>query len=237
MEETAFTTRNGVQLTAVTASEMRDVDRVAVEGVGLRLLSMMENAGRNLAGYLVRQDVKDVAVYVGNGGNGGGGLVAARHLSNLGVDVAVVLDRDPTDLDDVAAIQHEVVAAMDVTVTRDPVELDTPDVAVDALVGYGLSGTLRGETADLVPAITSAETVVSLDVPSGLDATTGELPGPAVDPDAVVTLALPKTGLRTVDGAVVLADIAIPAVVYRRLGIPYRRPFGNQYFVDIVPTE
>lgn len=233
MEEGLFTTDGGIELSAVTAAEMRDVDRVAVEDVGLRLLSMMENAGRNLASYLRREGAETVVVYAGNGGNGGGGLVAARHLANAETDVTVVLDREPSDFDGTAAIQHRVVEAMDVTVTRDPTEIDVPDVAVDALVGYGLSGPLRGRTAELVPAIHSAPSVVSLDVPSGLDATTGETPGAAVSPDGVVTLALPKTGLRDVKATIVLSDIAVPAEVYRRLEIPYERPFEGDYCVEL----
>lgn len=237
MEEGLFTTDRGIELTAVTAAEMRDVDRVAVEDVGLRLLSMMENAGRNLSTYLRREGAETGAVYAGNGGNGGGGLVTARHLANAETDVTVVLDRDPSDLDGAAAIQHGVVEAMDVTVTRDPGEVDAPDVAVDALVGYGLSGPLRGRAAELVHAVQSAPSVVSLDVPSGLDATTGETSGPAVVPDAVVTLALPKTGLRAIDATVLLADIAIPAEVYRSLTIPYRRPFEDGYCVELDTVE
>ncbi|SDR16282.1 NAD(P)H-hydrate epimerase [Halopelagius longus] len=236
MDEAAFETKDGIPLTAVTASEMRDVDRVTVEEVGLQLLSMMENAGRNLAGQVLRRNAENVVIYAGNGGNGGGGLVAARHLSNRDIDVSVVLDRDSSDLDGVAATQHEVVDAMNVAVTRDPAELDAfdaADVAVDALVGYGLSGSLRGEAAELVPAVESAETVVSLDVPSGLDASTGETPGPAVTPDTVVTLALPKTGLKILDATIVLADIAIPPVVYQRLDIPYRHPFAGEYCVEL----
>lgn len=233
MEDGLFTTDGGIELTAVTAAEMRDVDRVAVEDVGLQLLSMMENAGRNLSTHLRRDGSETVVIYAGNGGNGGGGLVTARHLANADVDVAVVLDRDPSDLDGAAAIQHGVVEAMGVPVTQDPGEVDAPDVAVDALVGYGLSGPLRGRAAELVHAVQSAPSVVSLDVPSGLDATTGETPGAAVSPDTVVTLALPKTGLRTLDATVLLADISIPAEVYRRLTIPYRRPFEDSYCVEL----
>jgi NAD(P)H-hydrate epimerase len=75
--------------------------------------------------------------------------------------------------------------------------------------------------------------VVSLDVPSGANATTGEQAGVAVDADRVVTLALPKTGLANLDTALVLADISIPAGVYERLGIPYAGPFDDSYWTDI----
>ena len=75
--------------------------------------------------------------------------------------------------------------------------------------------------------------IVSLDVPSGIDATTGETLGVAVTPDRTVTLALPKTGLETVPGTLYLADISIPVTVYERLGIDYGRPFENGDWVEL----
>jgi len=77
-------------------------------------------------------------------------------------------------------------------------------------------------------------TVVSLDVPSGMIATTGERPGPAVEADSVLTLALPKTGLAEFDGDLWLGDIAIPAGVYDALDIPYSNPFDDAYRIELV---
>ncbi|WP_340098883.1 NAD(P)H-hydrate epimerase [Salinibaculum salinum] len=110
----------------------------------------------------------------------------------------------------------------------------TGGLVVDALVGYGLGGPLRGTAAELVEAIPDRTTVVSLDVPTGRDATTGEEPGRAVDADRVVTLALPKTGLVGVNCSLLLADIAIPSVVYDRLDILYDGVFGGDYLVELV---
>ncbi|HEV56444.1 MAG TPA: NAD(P)H-hydrate epimerase, partial [Phycisphaerales bacterium] len=87
---------------------MREVDRIAVEDFGLGILQMMENAGRNLAANVVEmlagQD-GEVTVLVGAGGNGGGGLCAARHLHNRGYKVNLALDRDASALGDAAANQ------------------------------------------------------------------------------------------------------------------------------------
>jgi NAD(P)H-hydrate epimerase len=229
-----FQTAAGTDVPAVTAAEMRQIDRIAVEEVGLALLQMMENAGRDLATAVIRGTPRRVTVLAGNGGNGGGGLACARHLANHDVPVSVVLDRHPDELDGAAAHQHATLAEMEVPVTvgSDPVR-DADGVVVDALVGYGLSGPLGGPAADLVEAIPDSADLVSLDVPSGVDATTGDTPGVAVDPDLTVTLALPKTGLDPERYRLLLADIGIPAVVYHRAGVVYRTPFDGDYLVRI----
>jgi NAD(P)H-hydrate epimerase len=181
----------------------------------------MEHAGRALAGAVRERTDGPVTILAGNGGNGGGGLCCARHLRNRGVEVRVVLDRAPDYLSGPAAHHHATLAEMGVPVAVGPEEGD-PDAGtvVDALVGYGLSGPLRDTAAELVEAIPETATVLSLDVPSGMDATTGERPGVAIDADSVVTLALPKTGLTEFGATLLLADIGLPAGVYDALDIP-----------------
>lgn len=232
-----FETASGRTVPAVDAEGMREVDRVAVEEVGLELLQMMENAGRALAASartaLPQADGR-IVVLAGDGGNGGGGLCAARHLANGGDEVRVVLDRDPDALTGAAAAQRDVLAATDVTVDADDGAVESADLLIDALVGYGLRGVLEGRAAYLVSACNrAAAPTLSLDIPTGLDATTGARPGPSVDADRTLTLALPKTGLANdVDGAVgelFLADIGIPGGVYDRAGVPeYEQPFDGR---------
>lgn len=235
MEPGAFETVDGTPVAAVTAAEMREVDRVAVEDVGVALVMMMENAGRSLAAHLGRRE--DVSVLAGNGGNGGGGMACARHLTNHDLPVTVVLDRPPEALDGEAARQHRILDAMGVPIGVGPDAMATDGTVVDALVGYGLDGPLGGTAADLVEALAGTDAdVVSLDVPSGLDATTGEPAGEAVRPDAVLTLALPKIGLRGVDDPLFLADIGIPGVVFERVGIEYDSPFRRGDVVEIEPA-
>lgn len=235
MDEAAFRTPLGVAVTAVTAEEMRAVDRLAVEGVGIDLLQLMENAGRSLARHA--RDLRDdgpVVVAAGAGGNGGGGLACARHLANRDVPVDVVLDRDPAELSGAAAAQHRVLEADGVPVTTADDGFASAGVLVDALIGYGLRDAPRGRAAELVDAANRApRPVLSLDVPAGVDATTGSAPGSAVRPDRTLTLALPKTGLVDVPGELVLADIGIPTVVYRRLGVPYEVPFVDEDWVPL----
>ncbi len=241
MEPSAYRTPSGRPVTAVTAAEMAEVDRVAVEEVGLSLLVMMENAGRALAATVQARVLEGpVTVLVGGGGNGGGGLCAARHLANHGRDVAVVLDREPDTLKGAAVRQLRVLG--DAAIDRSDsaaIPIDNAAVLVDALVGYSLVGGLRGRAAELAGmANESSAPTVSLDVPSGIDASTGERSGAAFEPSATVTLALPKVGLRSVGGVVELADIGIPRRVYDRAGIDPGRPFANgDWQVELESTK
>lgn len=200
-------------------TQMIEVDRVMVEDLGIELIQMMENAGRNLARLVLEVYAPAiVAVYAGSGGNGGGGLVAARHLANAGVSVTVALSRDPAELQGVPAHQYGILARMGVV--DEPA--DRADVGIDALIGYSLRGAPRGRTLALMEDLkSSSDTVVSLDTPSGLDVSTGTAPGAVVDADATMTLALPKQGLAGASpvGDLYLADISVPPAVMASLGV------------------
>lgn len=236
MEKGPFRTPAGTDVPAVTADEMREIDRIAVDEIGLGILQMMENAGRTLAAHSHRlRDGGSVVIVCGAGGNGGGGFACARHLSNHDVPVTVILDRDPAALTGPPATQYQILQATDVSTTIEADSLDSADLLVDALIGYGLRDALRGAAAKLIEEVaTMSAPILSLDVPSGYDATTGETPGVALHPDRTVTLALPKTGLRAVPGDLYLADIGIPAGVYRRLDLQYSTPFSEEYSIRLL---
>jgi NAD(P)H-hydrate epimerase len=249
-DDEAFVTTRGVPVPAVTADAMREVDRIAVDDLSLPLLSMMEHAGRDLAKAsqaVVGGQPRDAVVVAGGGGNGGGGMASARHLENHGTDVTVVLDRPRDDLDGAVARQANALDGTDAAIVdgEDAVHeavdavLDV-DVVVDALVGYGLTDALDGTAADLAQVIDQgAKRALSLDVPSGFDATTGDASGRAVHPDATLTLALPKTGLTAVPGDLLLGDIGIPAGVYEQAGVPAPAAdvFGAEYVVALAATD
>jgi NAD(P)H-hydrate epimerase len=214
---------------SITAEMMREVDRLAVEGFGLILLQMMENAGARLAELAIRRfQPASVAVLCGRGGNGGGGLVAARHLANRGVRVAVTLGEDRSRLGDVPRHQLAILERMDVPIVPEPV---VAELVLDALIGYSLRGDPRGRAAELIRWANEQEApVCSLDVPSGLDATTGGIGDPCIRAVATLTLALPKTGLaaaREVVGELYLADISIPPGLYSGLGIQVGSIFAS----------
>jgi len=216
---------------------MREVDRIAVEDFGLGILQMMENAGRNLAENVLDMMVGaraggEMTILAGSGGNGGGGLCCARHLHNRGLQVWVVLDREARPLSGAAANQFQILQAADVPLVVGPSQarevISRSTVVVDALIGYGLRGSPRGRTAELIDLCSEhAPRVLSLDVPSGLNATTGEASASVVHPERTLTLALPKTGLRSVSGALYLADVGIPPEAIIGLDCASSRPLDS----------
>ena len=111
----AFQTVDGIVVPAVTAPQMREVDRVAVEETGPNLFQMMENAGRSLAETAIemlgaRSQLSRILVLAGKGGNGGGGICAARHLANRGIHVALCM-AEPLALSETAKWQYRVFSA------------------------------------------------------------------------------------------------------------------------------
>ncbi len=221
---------------AVTAEQMREVDRAMVEDLGIDLVRMMENAGIHLAELAIDLfGPAAVAVLAGPGGNGGGGLTAARHLSNRGVVVRVVASHPEDGFAPVPAEQLAILRRMGVAIANQP---GNADLVIDALIGYSLHGPPRGRTAELIDwAKGSGIPVLSLDVPSGLDATTGDVLDPCIRATATMTLGLPKTGLVAapeIIGRLFLADISIPSRVYERIGLQVGRLFDQTAIVELI---
>ncbi len=217
----------------IDEASMIEVDRIMIEDLHIELIQMMENAGRHLAAVVLEgASPATVAVAAGSGGNGGGGLVAARHLANAGVDVVVVTTRPGHDMGPVPAHQLDILNRMGVTSTS---TLPRADVTIDAVIGYSLRGAPRGRSAELIEATADADTVVSLDTPSGLDVTSGATPGVVVRADATVTLALPKMGLRDAPqvGELYLADISVPPSVGGGFGAE-APPFDHRGLLRLV---
>lgn len=244
MDMTLFRTADGDPIPAVTAPEMAAIDRIAVEESGLGIIQMMEHAGRELARAALDTDHEAFTVVAGGGGNGGGGLACCRHLAARDRLHTVVLDRPPAAYEGAPATQLALVQQTDAEVITARAAADRATDAiseatgvVDALIGYGLTGAPRGLAATLIAAMNAAAPVSSLDVPSGVDATTGEAAGAAVTPAQTVTLALPKTGLTTTPGDITCVDLGIPAAVYEAAEIPANTPFGDQFRVTVTPAD
>lgn len=243
MTTEAFTTDAGIRVPAITSDQMREVDRVAMEEVGPNLYQMMENAGRNLAVTVLETlaaawSHTPITVLSGTGGNGGGGICAARHLANRGADVTVLIS-DPERLTPVPKEQLEIYRSTAGKVAEvSALEAVRPGLIVDAIIGYSLQGPPRDVARRLID-WTGAQSapVISLDVPSGVDATSGETSGAHVCASVTLTLALPKTGLDAgASGDLWLADIGIPAEVYRRVGIDVPTGlFGDRFRVPLRP--
>ncbi len=225
MSSATFVTDEGLVVPGVTAAQMAEVDRIAMNESGPNLWQMMENAGRNLAEAVVDVLAGDpaganVLVLAGTGGNGGGGMCAGPHLANRGARVRVMVTAVPTGVPGSQRRLMELAGGtvLDAGGSAVPGE---PDVVVDAVIGYGLRATPQGAAAALIELAGSVSApVVSLDVPSGLDATTGRSPSVCVAAFRTVTLALPKTGLDAPQtGELFVADLGIPRAVFRRAGI------------------
>lgn len=213
-------------LPAVTAAQIREVDRVMVDELGIELVQMMENAGRSLAGLAIaRYQPSTCTVLAGPGGNGGGGLVAARHLHNRGVAVTVALHE--RELDEVPGHQLRILRRMGVPVAAEP---PPASLAIDAMIGYSLRGDPAEPLAGWIDwANDQPSPMLALDLPSGLDATTGRVADPCIVADATLTLALPKVGLRVapqVVGELFAADISVPPSVYQTMGLHLPAPFA-----------
>lgn len=235
-----FFTDSGVEVCAVTADQMRELDRIAMEKTGPNLFQMMENAGRSLALFAIAVlgdawTSARIVVLAGSGGNGGGGICAARHLANYRVDVRLCV-AEPDDLKGVPAFQRRIFQATSGRdVTASSLGTEPVDLILDALIGYGLRSAPRSPVTELIQwANGTGAPILALDVPSGVDATTGHRPGDCIKPHWTMTLALPKTGLlpqRT--GHLFLADIGIPEQTYHRLGLSYVSPFAKGFWVPL----
>jgi hydroxyethylthiazole kinase-like uncharacterized protein yjeF len=190
----------------------------------------MENAGaavaslsRELLGGVV--EGKRVCVIAGKGNNGGDGLVAARHLHNWGGEVSLRLS-DRAGMGVVPRLQLASVEKMGIDATGGAALIEGQDLVIDALLGYSAAGPPRGAVGELIAAANaSGVPIIAVDVPSGLDATTGVPYDPCVAASATLALGFPKTGFlnpasKRVVGDLYLADVSIPAEVYRRRSQP-----------------
>lgn len=221
---------------AVDEQAMREVDRRMVEDLLIDLPRMMENAGRNLAEAAISLfDPSSVLVMYGSGGNGGGGLVAARHLINRGVNVTI--SPSSGQLTPVTMHQHQILTAMGVL---DHTGSTPPgaDLVIDAMIGYSLRGDPQGRVAELVAwSAQQPSPVLALDVPTGFSAADGEVCDPHVSATATLTLALPKEGMTDSDavGRMLLGDISVPPVLYDAMGLKVpRNLFARGPIVELV---
>lgn len=215
---------------ALTCREVRELDVLSIEHVGIPGIVLMENAGRHAAEFiysiLPNPGAAHVALLCGVGNNGGDGFVIARHLHNAGVAIDV-LRAGPaekatgdarTNLDILGRMQVNVVPATtetELAAVRPMIERAA--VIVDALLGTGSRGAPRGVMGTLVEWANAAQRArrVAIDVPSGLDADAGTPSEPCFRADATITMLAPKVGFREPTardyvGRVIAVDISTP---------------------------
>jgi NAD(P)H-hydrate epimerase len=213
----------------LTRAQIRELDRRAIEEFGVPGVVLMENASRGLL-EAVRRAYPDhtgrrIVIVAGTGNNGGDGFALDRHLFNAGLDCVTVIVGDPASVRGDARVNLDILARMD----RAPRTVDAPalrealrgaGLIVDALLGTGLSRPVEGVYREAIGAIDAAREsgvpVVAVDIPSGLDADTGEPLGAAVRADLTVTFVAPKTGFDSPSAAEYLGRVE----VVREIGIP-----------------
>lgn len=202
-----------------TSEQAKDFDQYAQKNLGMPSIILMENAGRNVAyiamDMLEKEKEKTIYIICGKGNNGGDGLVAARHLINFGYQVKIYLIGKSEELKGDPEINFGILEKMNVHMEKDFATLNTSDLIIDAIFGIGLSSDVKEPYKSVIEKINSlGKPVLSVDVPSGLDATSGKILGSAVEATKTVTFVAPKTGFYQNDGPqvcgkIVVADIGI----------------------------
>jgi len=212
----------------ITPAEMAAAEIEAARR-GVPVEQLMENAGRAVAEEVIRRyspnESTKVLVVAGSGNNGGDGLVAARYLSQAGVDAAVLLLVPPGMIKtDIARKNFERLSDTPVSIRVVPTlsalrkqerEITDASIIIDAIFGTGIRGDVREPMAEAIRLINVSHGVkVALDIPSGLDPLTGEVAGEVVRADLTISLHRAKAGLRDkreYTGEVVVVPIGMPA--------------------------
>jgi hydroxyethylthiazole kinase-like uncharacterized protein yjeF len=220
-----------------TPEALREIDRAAVERYGLPSIVLMENAARGLAEAVLAElgshRVGRVLVACGKGNNGGDGLACARHVANTGADVEVVLVEPGATPSPDHSVNLRTVRAMGLPVQEGwPAQTARVALVVDCVLGTGVRGSVGGVLADAIDAINrlgdDGAAVVAADLPSGMDAVTGEGRATgrtsAVRAATTVTFVGLKPGLltapgRSLAGRVVVVGIGCPAELVREFGV------------------
>lgn len=205
---------------SLTRAQARRVDEIAIGTHGMSGLVLMENAGRDCADILMEQTDGPVAICCGKGNNAGDGFVMARHLDNAGIEAAVLMTASPGDLSPDARANYDLLAHCDVAIVESVAEWHRPVAAaawlVDALLGTGADGEPRSPLDAVIALMNGSNTpIMAVDVPSGLDADTGEQSASCVQASLTATFVAPKVGFASKTaagclGLVETVDIGVP---------------------------
>jgi ADP-dependent NAD(P)H-hydrate dehydratase / NAD(P)H-hydrate epimerase len=220
------------------AGEMRAVDKWAIEEQGVPSLDLMERAGIGLARIVAdRARPGPVRVVIGKGNNGGDGLVVARLLRDEGREVDVLSTGDPGELKGDAATNLERLPGAPPE-PFDPDRLSGSGAIVDAMLGTGFEGEPREPIKSAIEAINAVDgvPVIACDVPSGVNATTGEVEGEAVRADATGSFHGSKIGLHVAPGTFHSGQVEIVSIgVPRGAPEPVKAGLIGRRVLELVP--
>ena len=189
---------------AITVSQAKLLDKKARDFYGLSTLMLMENAGRAVAGEIIGLKRRKIAIFCGKGNNGGDGFVSARHLLAIGIKPDVFLVGKISDakgearlnLDILLKLKHNIFKINEKNINSLKKRIRPYDLIVDAIFGVGLKGNIGGVFGSLIESINSSGAyILSIDIPSGLDADTGQALGTCVKADRTVTFIARKRGM------------------------------------------
>ncbi len=243
----------------VTPEEMVRIDRWAIEDMGIPDMLLMELAGKGVADIIMKEYPEALywLIVAGKGNNGGDGYVVGRHLANHGYEVDIIVLGEKSKIKGSARKNLEIAMQMGIPVSfveqEDDLKnvysyLDNYDGVVDAIFGTGFKGKPEGIYREAIELInTFPGKVVSLDIPSGVNAETGKVEGVAVRADITCAICLAKTGHflfpgRDYRGELHVVDIGIPLHRYSginkvvpndsfiRMILPVRPPHGHKGF-------
>ena len=227
----------------ISVKQMIEVDRMMIEEFGITLVQMMENAGRNLAELTIEIIGNKIArpkvlIMAGSGGNGGGAIVAARHLSNKGLDISLVLSKPISHLEGVAKHQAEIIKKLPINIFQEKLpDNNNYDIIIDGIIGYSLNGNPKGFSKSMIEFCNNTGIeIISLDTPSGLNLE-GDITNNIIKANYTMTLALPKIGLidnnaKEYTGKLILADISVPPILYENLRIEVPcNIFNDKYLI------
>jgi NAD(P)H-hydrate epimerase len=187
----------------LSREQARELDRRAIEELGMPGILLMENAGRGVVEVIRSLRLPGpIHILCGKGNNGGDGYVIARHLHLAKVDVVVHRCCQPNEITGDAAVMHGIVEKMNIPLIQyETVEKLAEDILdahwlVDALLGTGLEGVVRSPYAEIILMLNrSHKPIWAVDIPSGLDADTGEPLGCAIVAQHTVTFVEKKQGM------------------------------------------
>jgi len=210
----------------INIKKARLIDEKATKEFGLSTLVLMENAGRSVAEEIIKLKKKKIAIFCGKGNNAGDGFVCARHLLSRGLNPDIFL------LAEISEVKNEARINLDILLKLKPKifkinednflfyknKIKDYDLIIDAIFGIGLKGEISGLFKEVIKAINSlAKYVVSVDVPSGLDANTGRILGTCIKANKTITFLAIKKGMLINKGPRYCGKILV-----KDLGFPFK---------------
>ncbi len=206
------------------------IERETEEKFGISTLILMENAGRE-SFYVLRREIRDIKnkkflIFCGKGNNGGDGFVIARYLFNYGVPLSVYYFGSPEEFTEISFKNYKILNNLGVD-TQNVFSLKLEefkynDIIIDAILGIGIKGEIKGEIKKVIELINKHKKfVVSVDIPSGLDADTGEIHNVCVKSDLTISMGFLKKGFFVgkgpeYTGKIKVVDIGFPKYYYEK---------------------